>query len=206
MASCNPNRTDDGHDYQVGWLRIPSGYQPRAVYADIKNYNPYMKSGSANTTAWVMLNLYPGWWAQVGWYKESSGTRQNFYDWTDTQAHGNIGFFAADTVGSYPTYKVSDRTSPGSFQFFHNGALIWTVAEKFTPARGAIYGETHTLANQMPGGSNFVSYGEDFTNAHIFFASSNQVFDGTTYGNTTYFDYNKVSTTETYIWDKACTQ
>ncbi len=206
LASCDPSRSDDGLSYFDGWYRDPPGtYLAKAVYSSILNYNPFVHSGANDTSAWSMLFLTGSkYYAQVGWLKSPNGTRNTFVEFVYLpDGRYRTDTFPPDSTGTYHTYKVTVRTRDGFVDYYDDGNDIDESPQFADYNEGQIFGEIHTLANQMPGGKNNHMR---FQGSHIFYNAGNHEFDGAPSSDlgTTYWNYNVVSTTELAIWDKAC--
>lgn len=161
LASCQPPRADQGGQiWFAGTQRTPGGV-PRAIETRIEEYNPYIEEGPA-TTAWNMLNSGGSKWAQVGWWKDISGARWAFAQWTDNGGNWFTQFFTASPVGASPNYQTI--YNPGAnpkFLFERDNVVLWQANALWQPATVQVHGETHNLADQMPGGFNATLWFEE---------------------------------------------
>jgi hypothetical protein len=199
-AKCDPHRANDGKNYWSGWERLP-GATVGGVYSDIYNYSPWVHS-STGVVAWAMLNNGNGAWAQMGWLEYPGGDRRTFVQWTKSgdffEEH-----YVAQPVNTFTTYTVLWNNTPGKFTFRVNGSTIDTEDAGFAPNEGQLYGEIHSLWDQMPGALN---NHENFYNSHIYFGTNGwHNFNGSNHNTgSNYFGNSRHNDTDTDIWDKAC--
>jgi hypothetical protein len=203
-AKCWPNRPDiqDPDNYHVGWYRNSSNPRPGGVYSLILNYSPWIQPGRF-ASAWTML-ADSSHWAQVGWWEYAYDDRRTFVQWGSTGGWDMV-WFSAQPTGNWTYYTVLYDPIGQVFTYQVAGQSIYQSWAYFLPVSAQIYGETNSLANQMPGGYN----------VHEIFWDSNVYlngwvpFRGVPYieqGNSAYFSllqnpsYPKVIE----IWDKYC--
>lgn len=206
LAKCQPGRTDDGKDYQAGWYRSADA-EIGGIYADIKVYSPWVQPGSRDT-GWSMLQTLDGQnWAQVGWREYAGGTRDDFVQYYVSGWPSAItNSYPAQPVNTYHNYKVLWDNTPGYFTFWIDNKMIEEDQAFFTPNMASNAGEIHTLASQMPGGSQS-GYHEDFGDAWMYiFGGWTEINGITKNSDPTYFVSDNTSSTDDQIWDKACTQ
>jgi hypothetical protein len=203
FAKCQPTGRANNHvAYFAGWYRNTVSGLWGGVYSNIKNYSPWVQSGTS-TSAWVMLTLKTGGinWAQVGWYEEAGGVRHTFTQWTKNNTW-YTNFYSPKPVNTYTYYTVLwDNLPRWTFQVA--GVTVGLVAASFSPDASQVMGEIHTLSSQMPGGSGSSNH-EWFSDTHVY--STQWInYDGTPTGNQTYWTSVKSSSTGDYTYDKACT-
>ena len=156
---------------------------------------------------------------QDGWEEMSGGQRMDFGGWADTDAgvpYQQVNE-PAEPINDQTYYNVLKSYTPGNFTFIADNvtqATSWqynvpfTTEPAFTVYQGQIFGEIHTLADQMPGG---VDNPESFANSHILVTPSGGSAAWVAYNgnpgdsNTSYFNIAKYSSTLLQIDDKACT-
>jgi hypothetical protein len=212
VASCNPGRANNGTIYQDGWFVGPGENEVclNGSFANIKVYNPYVVG---NISAWTMIYYgTTGHYAQVGYYKNGGGSLINFLQF-QTADRGFVNKFPTNVpepvVGNTPQYKV-DYAS-GNFHFFIGGTIVDTDAATYGGCDADQAGETHTLADQMPGA---VNNRVNFTGSNVRNASTNSWFqsfkwngyvDNWNTGQTVqYFGQSVSLPSQIDIWDKAC--
>lgn len=207
-AKCDPGRGSDYYQpYHDGWWNEPGGTVGGA-YTSLLNYSPWVYPiSSDNDSAWTMLHDSASCthcdYAQVGWTEYAGDFRDTFVEWTHDGTFSDK-YFTAEPVGSYTTYSVLYSPSTDVFTFQVANDTVETVGAQFTPDTGEQYGETQTLASQMPGGYNSGSH-EVFSNAHIYARGQWVEFNGI--GNSTdstYFKQDRSSNQYFQIWDSAC--
>jgi hypothetical protein len=199
---CNPGRTNDFRTFRFdGWERSP-GTTVGGVYSDIYNYSPwvyYITSTTSYVSAWSLVD--DGYhYAQVGWIEEPHGARYVFTETFDRNGD-NVRYFSPEPINSQSYYTVLFNNTPGEFTFEVNGSVIDVSTAQFTPNDGQNYGETHSLADQMPGGYNQNEY---FSNTHIWYSGAWHNFSGTPHNDSSHYGDSKPSSTEMLIWDWAC--
>jgi len=213
----NPGRPDNyaappnNPGYFAGWQLTPPT-NPGRVRADILEYSPYVANQVNDAvSAWTMLTDGTHY-AQAGWWRRWDGARV-FWAWSDTTAPN--GRFRAHTwpplpLGTYTEYRTLYRNTAGAFRFQVNRSTVATITTNptFVPTQAQIYGETHTLASQMPGGRTAT---EVFDNANISYWTGSPAtysawapFDGTAFATNTEFSSHKVSAVRTEIGDTKC--
>ena len=193
LASCVPGRSNTSHSDFAGTQQSVSGVNDLA--ASIREYVPYVTSGS-QVTQWVMLNNGGTEWAQVGWWQDNNG-HQTFEQHTDNSGHWYTNFWSANGNG-YNGYEVSFTASQWLFGFYRNGSLLNAPTEQWTPTAYQMFGETHRLSDQMPGGYNNPS------------AFMYAMYNHTTYVTTSALSSNWTNYAASYvspgyynIWDRA---
>jgi hypothetical protein len=201
LASCNPGRPNVVRAGFAGTQRTPAAW-PRAVQTKIEEYSPYV-FGSSEVSAWNMLNNGGSKWSQVGWWKEN-GVRWSFIQWTDNAGNWFTNFYSPLAVGSTPNYETIYNIPTTDWIWERNNQVLHTANALWQPKTVQIYGETHTKADQMPGG---VDNHNTFTEAHYIpnnggawldIASAAGTNDAVTYGAV------KINNEHYQIWDKAC--
>jgi hypothetical protein len=201
LASCVPNRTDDGVYYLVGRDQTVAATQ---IKSTIYQYQPYVYSGFS--WSWVMLGGNGNFmWAQIGpvQYTNSRYTAVQ-YSWP---SEWHTVTFPAYSLGTTVPYQVTYIPSTKYFFFFASNLApgyhkFSVYIPQWVPSGGRISGEIPTRSNQMMGA---YSYHETFTGNKIYYSGSwhdytgglqsyNQTYFGAS-GNAIAFD----------IWDKYCT-
>lgn len=202
---CNPNRTNDFLTYRWdGWRRFPDT-TVGGVYSDIYNYSPwvhYISANESDVSAWTALGLTTnsGDYAQVGWLEYPHGLR---YVFTETSTNGNFfdNFYNPEPINSNNYYTTLYNNTPGYFTYQVKGTTIDTEKANFAPNYSIVSGETHSLADQMPGGYNQNEY---FSDTHIYYSGGWHNFSGSAYNSSSDYGYSIPSSTQMLIWDKAC--
>lgn len=200
---CNPGRGNDFNYIRYdGWDRNP-GTTVGGVYSDIYNYSPwvyYINATSSWVSNWVTIGA-SSYYAQIGWLEEPHGAR---YVFTETFDHNgdNVRYFSPEPINSQSYYTVLYGNTGGEFTYEVNNNVIDVSTASFTPNFGEAYGETHSHADQMPGGYNQNEY---FNDTHIWYSGGWHNFSGTPYDQSP-SDYgnSKPSSTELLIWDWKC--
>lgn len=212
-AKCDPGRSNDYYTRRnVGSQRTASSNTVGGVYAYIENYSPWIypvTSADSHAASWVMVRqqstqLY----AQVGWKEIPYGSRWTFVEWKNelnqTEHRDNFSPQSQTTGSSYYAVLYDPSTDVWTFQVA--GSTILTVqgydVSDFNRNAGQITGETHSRADQMPGG---YSSPMEFTNAHIYIGSW-QAFAGNDPLNSdsSLYTLYGTSTTDFSIWDNSC--
>lgn len=200
-------------NYDDGWTRDVTGQYLGGVYADIKDYSPWVSRYNGSSTessvvAWVMLtDATRQWWAQVGWL-EYPGTSRHTFEQTFGPGY-NVPYTHLDPsepINSFIYYDVLyGNAGPGIFSFTYNGSLSSDEdSPSFTPAGAQSAGETLSNADQMPGGYQSYAWYETFKDSHIWLGSSWQAFNGNyTNPGWPYGGY-KANSTEFDIADNRC--
>lgn len=202
---CNPRRANDFLTFRFdGWYRDP-GTTVGGVYSDIYNYSPwvyYISAQASAVAAWTMVDLSSNanTWAQVGWVEFPLGKR---YVFTQTNNNGNLitHYFSPKPINSQAYYTTLYNNTPGHFSYQVSGSTIEVDPAGFTPNEGQNFGETHSFADQMPGGYNQNEY---FNDTHIYYSGGWHNFSGTVADSSSAYGYSHPSSTEMLIWDKAC--
>jgi hypothetical protein len=198
VASCSPaGRPNEDFAGYAGTQLGVSGV--RDISASIREYAPYVTSGS-EVTQWVMLNNGGTKWAQVGWWQTPSSHR-TFVQYTNDSGGVYTNFWSANGNG-YNGYEVSYTATTHLFTFFRNGSMLTSPAEQWAPASYQMYGETHRKSDQMPGGTSnhsvFMYAKYNYTtsitsNAHVIQPSGKN-----------WYGASKISAGRYEIWDKGC--
>lgn len=201
LASCAPGRTNDGLTYLDGWYNKSSTVE--GVVSDVLNYSPYVYPGSV-AAAWTMLTIYDvSLWAQVGWLK-FSGSRYTFvqYKYGTGPTDYDTFFYGADPTGSYSDYLTLYDPQAAQFDFYDNGIYLMSEPAEWIPNSAQVFGEIHTLADQMPGGY----YDPDnFSDTLWQVGSTAYDFNGVPVNySSTYFNNAKYSSTDLQIGDQSC--
>jgi hypothetical protein len=208
-AACTPGRSNDGFHYTDGWYRnistIPGG-TIGDVRASIYELSPYVAYDAS--FAWVMITnaVNPAQYVQIGWMKTSSGSRYVFDEATDNSSPPK---FVRTTnpafgLGGFTPYEVLWQPSTQRLETYAGGALVGRHIRYFTMREGQEFGEIHSKASQMPGGSN---QHEQFTGAYVQNLNGSQYdFSGTvSSSDDSLFRNANGSSTREDIWDSACT-
>lgn len=158
VGSCNPNRSHDNVARYVLTTGVVTGIN--GLSANILELDPYYSgSNGTGTNATIMLvNTTHSKWAQLGWFKSKIangstikreaglefylGSSQNYFQW-----------FGSKAVQTQTWYEILYDTN--KFDFFVGGSFVATYSG-FTPGEYQMFGETHDLADQMPGVSSNV--------------------------------------------------
>jgi len=199
FASCNPGRSNNGRTY---WVYRFQG-TATGIFSKITVYKPYVLNGFSYS--WVMLPGPSNYeWAQVGPYEYPSGTMRTVVQWADPTSpppHYQQMDFAAEPVGSKPTFEVLYIPSLQKYEMFDNGSLLKSVViTSWIPAGGEIAGEITTYANQMMGAS---SANEVFDLNQIQYSGSWHTFNGVLPNYDPAFGESG-SGAKFNIWDGAC--
>jgi hypothetical protein len=213
-AACDTGRAFQDDFWHDGWYRtastIPGGTLGYAT-SQILEYSPYIAptSGSESTSAWPMIenDEVPQYYSQVGWLKYATGTRRTFSEWIYNDSTGTRQVahreYPAQPVGNWTLYEVYWDPNTQRIQHWINANLVQSHRRFFTMRRADIYGETHELRSQMPGGYNFH---EQFTESYVAnLADDIYEFLGTVdIEDPSIHDAAVGSSTRLDIWDKAC--
>jgi hypothetical protein len=205
---CNPGRPNDFNTVRFdGWYRDP-GSTVGGVYSDIYNYSPwvhYISSRESYVSAWTMVDYTgsPYDWAQVGWVEFPLGVRYTF-DQTLGPSGGNprTMYYGSQPVNNLTYYTTLYNNPSGYYGFYVNGKLIDKASILFTPNEGQNFGETHSAADQMPGGYDNT---EDFFSTNIYYSGGWHNFAGTIADdNTSWYSYDEFNNANLSIWDNYC--
>jgi hypothetical protein len=208
VAKCNPSRSNDKNHWFDGWYRNTGATNVGGIYAGILNYSPWVypyDGSNVGVSAWTMLTGSGSGerWAQIGWVEYPYGVRYTFVQWTNSAGSGvTTHLYSPQPVGSTTTYTTLYGNTAGDFTF-EAGSIKDLEQATFTPTGAQNFGETATLASQMPGGYN---YFEEFTGAHMWINGSGWVaFNGTidNYSSTYFGNYQSGSQVDG-IWDRTC--
>ena len=205
-TGCHPLRLDDGPtNYFTGWVRSP-GAVVGGVYASILNYSPWTSTSTVydnRVVAWTMLNAsQTQLFAQVGWWAYPWGDQHTFYEYTDTSGGSFIKHdITPEGIGTSSYYTVLYDPNQNIFTFQVQGVTIATAPSTFVPNEAQIFGETHTLASQVPGGA---FNPEVFADSQIYVTGAWQAFSGVDASTNPYGQISDVSNTQRKIWDTQC--
>jgi hypothetical protein len=210
-AFCDPGRSFATGFWWDGWTR-PASNVPNGdlgdTYSQILEASPFVEA--SQSTAWVMLDNPGGGYAQIGWMKQSDGTRNTFMEYTDQTGMYHTTVDAPWPVGNFTPYEVWWDAGNQRLDFFAGNSLFGTAIRYFTMGEAGQFAETHTLDSQMAEGTN--SH-EEFTFSTVSnLAGSTYNFDGAGGGlatvsitNASIHDAVRASThTRIDTWDKAC--
>ena len=205
LASCNPGRAAVAFAGFAGTQGSLSGV--KGVQANIEEYHPFVSSGS-ESLLWVMLNSGTTKWSQVGFW-QTPASHQIFEQHTDATGHVFTNMWSGST-SSTTNYKVlATQTSDTNqtWQFYVAGTLRSTVSRSWDPTGYQVYGETHSEADQMSGGSSSLTAKALIDNPlkqHSTGTWSN-VSTAAGVNNASWYGASMGPTTaDYYIWDKAC--
>lgn len=210
---CNPGGTQNYYvSYKDGWDRAANGSYPGGVRSTIWNYSPFVSSVNGSSTqsqvtAWALLSDLNGHYAQIGWWEYPFGVRHTFEQTYGVGYSGPLtNFDPAQPVNTYTQYTTLwNNAGPGVFSFRYGGTQsAFTDRTGFTPISAQNYGETHSDADQMPGGSSAYFYYETMYQAQVYLGSSWQAFNGN-YHNGGFNGY-VANSGEVDIWDGRCPQ
>lgn len=199
----DPSRVDNGYRY---WAGVSTGQSsPTGVDARILNYSPWVTPGRA-AAAWTMLRKYgsdTSDYAQVGWAEYPYDQRQTFVQYRPVFTHV---WFAPKPVNTSTYYTVLYKTPDQTFEFQVDGQVVWQAWAQFIPSQVQILGEILSFNTQMPGA---IQAPEFFQNMWVRYGSTWQQFYGNVRNTSpanfgTYPEYNPVSGTTSWIWDKDC--
>lgn len=158
VGSCNPGRSHDNAARYVITTGTVSGIN--GVSSNILELDPYYSgnNGTGTNSTIMLVNTAHSKWAQLGWFKSkiqappqirrSAGlefylsSSQNYFQW-----------FGPRSVQTQTWYEILEDTN--NFDFFVGGSYVATYSG-FTPGEYQMFGETHDLADQMPGVSSNV--------------------------------------------------
>jgi hypothetical protein len=207
-AACTPGRTNDGYHYHDGWYRssatIPGGTLGD-VRATIYELSPYVAFDASFAYVMLFNDASPEQYVQVGWLKDVSGARHVFDEWTDNSSpprtFRSVG--APFAVGGFTPYEVLWQPSTQRLEAYAGGAFFDSHVRYFTIRRADEFGEIHSKASQMPGGTN---QHEQFTAAYVQNLNGQQYdFAGTTYSSDPVFKNANASSRREDVWDGQCT-
>jgi hypothetical protein len=177
---CSPGRGDDGVDYHVAWTGQPNNLPAGGVYARLYNYSPWVNP-DGSVSAYTMLKEWdsrPSNYAQAGWLELPYGERHDFVEiGYDTGSISSSSYtrweFSPQPINAstYYTTLYNPKTKQLSFQIASKtvtddnvdytqtlNTQYHTMSDdeqiKWIPHYTEVSGETHTAADQMPGGLN----------------------------------------------------
>ena len=154
MASCIPNRLPDGTARYVGVIQTGVS-SLSGVAANIEQYDPYYTGRNTTGTNATLMVLQGGNWVQLGWFKSKiryGTTRRESGVEVQDSSGGYFLWYPARPVGELTPYEILAEAG-GQWNLFINGAYVDTVSDSFTGNEAQFFGETHSKADQMPGGS-----------------------------------------------------
>ena len=205
LASCNPGRDHDNAARYAITAKTVSGIT--GVSASILEYNPYYSgSNGTGTNATIMLlKRNPTQWGQLGWFKSKidNGTiqRQVGVEYYISASDNRWYFWPGKTVGSTTPYKI--LYDAPVWKFYASGVGLTFQSAIPAPTEYQLFGETHDLADQMPGGTGAhekFTFGFYYTGA----GHTSHVMTSAITTDTTYYGVKKVADGKYDIWDKAC--
>jgi hypothetical protein len=203
-ASPGPPRADDYLTYR--WVGSSRSAVATDVSATIENQSPWVTPDSTSTsevTQWVQLGNATGdTWAKAGFREFPSAVRTYMVEWKDvSHHHSEIGFAIS---GSPSSVFFEDTWSSPSHTLRAAGSTLLTVTTNGSaPDFGQIAGETHSFADQMPGGTLDHMH---FTNGNIVISGFSGPFAGTPFNSdSVHYSLSGISTTSFDIWDNQCT-
>ena len=149
-----PSSHDDG-PYQLVVAAWPAT-TPLAVQAQIEEYDViYTANNGAGTNMSVMLaGSGLSRWDQIGWYemkKYGNGTVGRYIA-EEFEPGANWQYWPARPIGALTTYKLTFDPLGKVYRAFVNGTQYSSHASVSFPVSYQIMGETHDIADQMPGG------------------------------------------------------
>ncbi len=152
----------------------------------------------------MLMNWTTSHYAQVGWFNDTPHGWNTFVEYYDPNEPGNVFelWFGTEygSPGAEPLYRVT--YSNGAFQYFINTTEVWSDTAYFTPNGGQIFGEIHSLADQMPGGVNDP---EDFNNSEIRYGTTWDPYNGTKLNySSSYFNIAEYSNEHLQVGDRYC--
>lgn len=207
-ASCMPPRNPPAEDFSARYVitsSLLSGVN--GLQATISHYDPYLSgdNGTGTNMSLMLLSRHTtDSWAQWGWLKSKldngSVTRETWYQlWTDGSHYINQ-FFGAEPAGNN-SYEVLYSSASGYYYFYRNSKLIDYQPRSYVPNAYQIFGETHDVWDQMPGGSSARAQ---------FLSTQYRVATSWSYVNTSInpdplFGGTHPATGRYDIWDNRCT-
>lgn len=158
IGSCNPNRSHDNAARYVITASVVSGIN--GLSSNILELSPYYSgSNGTGTNATIMLvNTTHSKWAQLGWFKSkiadgSTVKRDAGLEFYLSSSQNSFQWFGSKQVQTQTWYEILYDNN--KFDFFVGGTFVATYSG-FTPGEYQMFGETHDLADQMPGVSSNV--------------------------------------------------
>lgn len=218
-AACNPGRAGDFNTQRtIGvyrfWSGTPAGYF-KGVQSRLDQYAGYVSTSSDASMAWVQLvDDTNDAWMKAGWWSPAAGSRRSLNHWKTTS--GSISTTTSPLGSGNFVFSVQMRSPTfGGNPLIHrvvNGVLQSAGVNlgTYTFEKVQVYGETHSAADQMPGGSaNRMDFVDTQWSTNMGPAgqppSNWQAFNGSVQNsNSSWYDLAGTSTDDFQIWDKAC--
>ena len=128
------------------------------VAASIQEYDPYYSgnNGTGTNMTVMLLKRNPTQWGQLGWMKSKidNGTiqRQVGIEYYISSSDNRFYFWPGKTIGTYTPYKIYYQAP--IWRFYAYTTELTAQALIPAPTEYQMFGETHDLADQMPGGIN----------------------------------------------------
>ena len=184
-ASCAPSRTDDYvASHFAGWQRQP-GTNVGGVYANIYTYEPYVKVECPNSTDKAGCNetveqigiadSSAKSIGQDGFKTYESGLAYGLRDFCEVAVGQTVAPGYLEVIDNNPNqlygygilyaYNYDSNGQP-EYTCQKSGQTFGVIDQQYQPDTGDIFGEVHTFASQMPGGTSDNDY---FSNAHIYY-------------------------------------
>jgi hypothetical protein len=127
------------------------------ISSSILEYDPfYTAVNGTGSMASVMLNNGTAQWAQLGWAKHSQNgpvAREVFVEFFLSPLQNSWQFWPGEALGTETWYQIQ-YTAPATFDFFVRGVFRTQRLGAMTLTGYEVFGETHDLVDQMPGGVN----------------------------------------------------
>lgn len=170
-AKCQPSTVDPSRSSAADYpsSRLVGSYRRAwdvgasyigGTYAQLWNYSPWVypiNSSASSVSAWVMVwnNNNAMKYAQVGWVEFPNGSRHTFRAARNQTVQEDADYtWAPQPSGSFTFYTVQyNDPSPGWVSYYIAGVKQAQTYTPINPNEGKLAGETHTIADQMPGGS-----------------------------------------------------
>jgi hypothetical protein len=207
LASCDPGRA---HDNAARYTITAKGVTGlTGIASSILEVNPYysgMNDTGTNATVMLLRRSPTTQWAQLGWFKsqiQQGGVtaRQVGLEFYVSANDNRFSFWPGKAVGSTTKYMI--RYSSGNYyNFYVAGAVVSTHNGIGAPTEYQMFGETHDLGDQMPGGTNLK---ETFTTSRYYTGStytSHVMTSGIS--SQSHFGTSTTGTGSYSAWDKAC--
>jgi hypothetical protein len=157
-----------------------------------------------------------GYWAQDVWLELPGGARHTFEQLSSSTGI-TTHYDAAQTINTYTIYTVLyGNAAPGVFSFQYAGVTssFKSAAYIFSPNEAEWFGETHSNADQMPGGYSSSYHYEDLNNVQLYLTGSGWTIMNTPFNHFIYsfpgghgspYGQTQTSGTNNYhIWDTRC--
>lgn len=180
-SNCNPGRTNDYLTYRWDAWDL-TGINFSGVWGTIEDQSPYLHQtpgSQGNSSTWIMLANSTEY-IQIGWLDYHGAiydVRQGFTEWDlndGTGAHRD--YFSDISDDSTSAMGVSYAAGNNRFDLTQAGSFWRSVTPAFVPASIQVSTETHSAADQFPGGYN----------DHVSFTS----LRGRTLSGANMFDFN----------------